>query len=166
MHGFAAGETASLRCTGRRSLPFAASAAGAGSPSGGNYCAARRLLVLVRRGFLSVENARGSVVFSGLRLFPAFLRAARFYGSASSRFRVEKVFPVPECGTGKRMVCPCLEDYFVMASNILPSSSGVTDLLETFTQGRYRIHYLLFIESVEYPCWPPPCCRGWSGHTS
>ena len=123
------------RRTGRRSLPFAASAAGAGSPSGGNYCAARRLLVLVRRGFLSVENARGSVVFSGLRLFPAFLRAARFYGSASSRFRVEKVFPVPECGTGKRMVCPCLEDYFVMASNILPSSSGVTDLLETFTRG-------------------------------
>ena len=135
MHGFAAGETASFApyrttfsavcCVCRRCrLSF------------GRQLLCRPKAPCTRPAGLSLRGeCPGVCRLFRSPAFPGFSPGRSFYGSASSRFRVEKVFPVPECGTGKRMVCPCLEDYFVMASNILPSSSGVTDLLETFTRG-------------------------------
>ena len=90
--------------------------------------------VLVRRGFLSVENARGVCRLFRSPAFPGFSPAAVFT-VRRRRGSVLKSFPRAGVRYGETMVCPCLEDYFVMASNILPSSSGVTDLLETFTRG-------------------------------
>lgn len=162
MHGFAAGKPLLSRRTGRRSLPFAASAAGAGSPSGGNYCAARRLLVLVRRGFLSVENTRGSVVFSGLRLFsgPLVFTVRRRRGSVLRKFS-----PCRSAVRGNAWYVRALKTISSWP-RISCQAPPVSPICWRPLRGALPHPLSSFHRVCRVSCWPPPCCRGWSGHTS
>ena len=162
MHGFAAGETASFApyrttfsavcCVCRRCrLSF------------GRHLLCRPKAPCTRPAGLSLRGECPGVC----RLFrsPAFLRAARFYGSASSGSVLRKFSPCRSAVRGNA--------WYVRALKTISSWPRISCRAPPVSPTCWRPlrgalpHPLSSFHRVcRVSCWPPPCCRGWSGHTS
>lgn len=165
MHGFAAGETASFApyrttfsavcCVCRRCrLSF------------GRQLLCRPKAPCTRPAGLSLRGeCPGSVVFSGLRLFPAFLRAARFTVRRRRGSVLRKFSPCRSAVRGNAWYVRALKTISSWP-RISCRAPPVSPICWRPLRGALPHPLSSFHRVCRVSCWPPPCCRGWSGHTS